>query len=145
MQRRRIGRVGRVVGLVLMVSPLAVGACSSSSDDGDTTTTVEATTTTRGGTNIGSGTGTSTTSSTTSTSTPTSETTETTGSTTPSTTRPLLPGDPCELGSNPDCIDPDGDGNGVYLINGGACIAALPVELCADLDGDGVAGYPDSG
>ena len=34
----------------------------------------------------------------------------------------------------------------VYLIGGGDCIAAVPdPAICADLDGDGYAGYPDAG
>jgi hypothetical protein len=60
----------------------------------------------------------------------------------------LEPGDPCSIEEgHPDCIDPDGDGEGTYLIGGADCMAALPdsPELCTDLDGDGVAGYPDSG
>ncbi len=57
----------------------------------------------------------------------------------------LLPGQPCSLGSDYDCIDPDGDGQGVYLIGGGDCMATIGGGLCSDLDGDGYAGYPDSG
>lgn len=59
----------------------------------------------------------------------------------------LVPGTPCTLGSNRDCIDPDADGRGTYLIGGGDCVAALGPHngLCEDLDGDGYAGYPDSG
>ncbi len=55
------------------------------------------------------------------------------------------PGDPCELGQGiPDCIDPDGDGQGVYLVGGDDCIAtAVHPSVCEDLDGDGVAGFPD--
>lgn len=65
----------------------------------------------------------------------------------PSTEIGLTPGGPCELGSHRDCIDPDGDGIGTYLLGGGDCMAQSPPspELCADLDLDGVAGYPDSG
>ena len=53
----------------------------------------------------------------------------------------------CQLGSLPDCIDPDGDGQGVYLQGGAACMQAFKDSpgLCSDLDGDGKAGYPDSG
>jgi hypothetical protein len=53
----------------------------------------------------------------------------------------------CQLGSLPDCIDPDGDGKGVYLEGGAACIQMFKDSpgLCSDLDGDGKAGYPDSG
>lgn len=65
----------------------------------------------------------------------------------PTTAAPLTPGDSCRLGSTPDCIDPEGDGTGVFLIDGADCLAAFPgsPELCTDLDGDGVAGYGDSG
>jgi hypothetical protein len=57
------------------------------------------------------------------------------------------PGAACSLGSYPDCIDPDGDGQGTYLIGGAECMADLNLapSLCEDLDGDGRAGYPDSG
>jgi hypothetical protein len=75
-------------------------------------------------------------------------------STTPQTTE-VLPdegstpgyGDACALGSLPDCIDPNGDGQGTYLRGGGDCVrrSAESPELCNDLDGDGTAGYPDSG
>ena len=58
-------------------------------------------------------------------------------------------GSPCELGSHPDCIDPDGDGGGVYLRGGALCMDELAPTLgpgiCTDLDGDGRAGYPDAG
>lgn len=66
----------------------------------------------------------------------------------PAASDPLpAPGSPCELGSHRDCIDPDGDGQGVYLEYGGDCMAAFADSpgLCSDLDRDGVAGYPDSG
>lgn len=64
-----------------------------------------------------------------------------------STTSPPPYGSPCEKGSHPDCIDPDGRGEHVYLKGGAECIRALGQDsgLCSDLDGDGVAGYPDSG
>ncbi len=57
----------------------------------------------------------------------------------------LSPGDACSLEEgDPDCIDPDGDGEGVYLIGGADCVATAPdVSICEDLDGDGNAGYPD--
>lgn len=56
------------------------------------------------------------------------------------------PGSPCALGSSPDCIDPLRTGQGVYLIGGADCMASLPdPALCIDLDGDGLAGYPDYG
>ncbi len=59
---------------------------------------------------------------------------------------PPAPGSACTLGSHPDCIDPDGDGQGTFLLEGGACMAESPSpEFCSDPDGDGHAGYPDSG
>jgi hypothetical protein len=58
----------------------------------------------------------------------------------------LVPGEPCLPGSDPDCIDPFGDGQYVYLIGGAECMASpIGGSMCADLDGDGRAGYPDSG
>lgn len=59
----------------------------------------------------------------------------------------FVPGQPCELGSHPDCVDPDGDGQATYLIGGAQCIASFPESpgICSDLDGDGYAGYPDTG
>ncbi len=56
------------------------------------------------------------------------------------------PGEPCSLEEGlPDCIDPDGDGEGTYLLGGAECIAQWPdtPSYCEDLDGDGYAGYPD--
>jgi hypothetical protein len=63
-----------------------------------------------------------------------------------SAAKPTL-GAGCALGSFADCIDPDGDGQGTYLSGGAACMQAFASspELCSDLDGDGRAGYPDSG
>lgn len=54
-------------------------------------------------------------------------------------------GDPCSLEEGlPDCIDPEGDGTGTYLQGGADCVNANPdPQVCADLDGDGTAGYPD--
>ena len=78
---------------------------------------------------------------------PATSTTVAAGSTTapPSTAPPY--GSPCRAGSHPDCIDPDGDGRYEYLRGGAECIKAVGVDsgLCSDLDGDGRAGYPDSG
>ena len=58
-------------------------------------------------------------------------------------------GMPCEVGSHTDCIDPEGDGQGVLLQGGGVCMsetaAVMGPEICLDLDGDGKAGYPDAG
>lgn len=55
------------------------------------------------------------------------------------------PGDACELGQGiPDCIDPDGDGEGTYLVGGDACAAReVDISVCEDRDGDGTAGFPD--
>jgi hypothetical protein len=94
----------------------------------------------------------STTTTTTTTTTTSTTTTTTTTTTPPATTAPpddgLAPGDPCspEEGS-PDCIDPEGDGSYTYLEGGAQCLAENPDSpaICADLDGDGRAGYPDSG
>lgn len=75
-----------------------------------------------------------------------SEPAETT-TTSPSTTMALTYGQPCEAGSHPDCINPGGGDEYTYLEGGADCMAALApsTELCSDLDGDGRAGYPDSG
>jgi hypothetical protein len=56
-------------------------------------------------------------------------------------------GSPCQKGSHPDCIDPDHDGRYEYLKGGAACMKDFGESsgLCSDLDGDGEAGYPDSG
>lgn len=57
-------------------------------------------------------------------------------------------GSACRGGSHPDCIDPDKDGRYEYLRGGADCMknfAHNDQVLCSDLDGDGVAGYPDSG
>lgn len=69
------------------------------------------------------------------------------GTTTTTAADDLVPGQACELGSNPDCIDPDEDGEGTYLIGGADCLEAYvdSQTMCTDLDGDGRAGYPDSG
>ena len=56
-----------------------------------------------------------------------------------------LPGEPCskEEGS-PDCIDADGDGEGVILLGGEECVAMYADEsFCEDTDGDGFAGAVD--
>jgi hypothetical protein len=92
-----------------------------------------------------------TTTTSTTTTAPTTTTTTTT-STPPATTAApsngLAPGEACspEEGS-PDCIDPEGDGSYTYLVGGAQCLAENPDSpaICSDLDGDGRAGYPDSG
>ena len=78
------------------------------------------------------------------TSSTTAASSSTSSATTPSTVMPY--GSACNKGSHPDCIDPDGDGKYEYLKNGERCMKELGESgLCSDLDGDGVAGYPDSG
>lgn len=94
-------------------------------------------------------------STTTSSSVTTSSSTSTSATAPTSTTRPQvatsiyqpIPGTVCDLGSDPDCIDPEGDGSGTYLVGGADCMEANKAspEMCSDLDEDGVAGYPDSG
>jgi hypothetical protein len=130
------------VAPVVFVVALAVGTAACSSDDSDapsstapatTATTVSATTATTAGT-------TSTTAPPTTQAPPPSTAAPTTAGLTPP------PGSPCVLGSNPNCIDPLRTGEGVYLIGGAECIATSPdPALCTDLDGDGIAGYPDYG
>jgi hypothetical protein len=78
--------------------------------------------------------------------------TATTGAEVPATTvappESPAPGAPCDLGgAQPDCIDPDGDGEGTYLVGGDECMSDFEDSpgLCSDLDGDGRAGYPDAG
>lgn len=59
-----------------------------------------------------------------------------------------LPGSTCSLGSNPDCIDPEGDGTGTFLIGGADCMDGYGPEsagFCSDPDGDGMAGYIEGG
>lgn len=81
----------------------------------------------------------------TSTTTTTSSTTSSTSTT--STTTAMRYGSPCTAGSHRDCIDPEGDGQYTYLEGGGDCMTTFRESpgLCSDLDGDGRAGYPDSG
>jgi hypothetical protein len=132
-----------IATVVLGLGSLALfaGCGGSDGDGGDTSTiTTEATiaTTTTVPTTV-----------TTSTTVPTTVTTAGGGVTTssPANTLPaLIPGRPCTPGSDPDCVDPDGTGQYVYLIGGAQCMAGpLAGPLCSDLDGDGRAGYPDSG
>jgi hypothetical protein len=137
MLTRRAPRLSTAVASALIGTALLIAvACSTSSlDDEATTTTADTTTTTRP--------------TTTTTSPPTTDPAP--GATVappgPTTATPPQPGEPCALGSFPDCIDPELDGQGVYLIGGAACMEAFPNNpgLCADLDGDGHAGYPDTG
>lgn len=135
----------RVAVLVLVGIVAVEGGCASRSDFSIATTSTSTTTTVA--TSVPS-TARSTTSASVSTTTLQSTTTfaPTTGP--PTTTAPaLVPGAPCSLGSHPDCIDPDGDGVGTYLLLGADCMATFPdaPQLCVDVDQDGIAGYPDSG
>ena len=113
-----------LLGVVATLAFVLVGA---SCDDGDSGGTVSTTTST--------------------TAAPTSTTTaasSTTSATTPTTQPPY--GSACAKGSHPDCVDPDSDGQYEYLKNGARCMNGMGDSgLCSDLDGDGVAGYPDSG
>lgn len=68
-----------------------------------------------------------------------------TGSARPEERTALVPGQPCAPGSHSDCVD-EGGGQYTYVEGYAACMqeyADLP-EACADLDGDGYPGYPDS-
>jgi hypothetical protein len=85
-----------------------------------------------------------TTTSTASTSSTTAASSSTSSATTATTAVPY--GSACDKGSHPDCIDPDGDGEYESLKNGERCMKEMGDSgLCSDLDGDGTAGYPDSG
>jgi hypothetical protein len=137
---RRQMRPGALVAGFLVAAALLAGCGSSDSGSADkntttTSTTAKVTTTTAASTSSGPNT--------------TMSTAPTTagGATTTAPSNGLHPGDPCSLEEgSADCIDPEGDGTGVYLIGGADCIATLPdPALCADLDGDGHAGYPDAG
>lgn len=136
----RGGRVTKLASVMLVVG-LVVGTAACSDDSDSPSTTAPATTAT-------------TASATTATTTATTATTAPATSQAPPTTPPPPttvgltppPGSPCALGSNPNCIDPMSTGQGVYLIGGADCMATSPdPALCTDLDGDGIAGYPDSG
>lgn len=140
MRAPRMARVGTAVGIAV----LFLASCSSGGSDEPeattTTTEVEAVTTST----------TEAAATTTTTKAPATTTSAAAGTT---TTDPsvdpetgLRPGDACSLEEgHPDCIDPDGDGEGTYLIAGNDCMASAPDPgLCEDLDGDGYAGYPDS-
>ncbi len=134
---------GAVVATLVAAVALALAGCGDDGGDEATaagsSTTTEATTTT---------TAPSTSTAPTSTEDGPDETATTEGPDAPSTTGgagALAPGDPCSLEEGiPDCIDPDGDGEGVYLIGGAACMATAPDPVaCEDTDGDGVAGTTD--
>jgi hypothetical protein len=120
-----------------LVALLALGACSD--DESSSPTSTAPTPTSAAPTSAVP---------TTATSSPTSSATSSTAS--PSTTIAYDPGEVCTLGTNPDCIDPNDTGEGVYLIGGAACMAAArenatSTAICIDLDRDGRAGYPDRG
>lgn len=59
------------------------------------------------------------------------------------------PGDPCEPGSSPDCVDQWDDGDYRIIVGVAECLDLMGydrswLQECSDLDGDGFAGYPDS-
>jgi hypothetical protein len=66
----------------------------------------------------------------------------------PTTTTTPDAGSPCDPASGlPDCTDASADGT-FRIVSGYAdCVAAVGEDggICTDLDGDGLAGYPDSG
>lgn len=135
-------RVGAAFGLAVL---LLAGCSSGGSEKDETSTTkAEAVTTTKAEVTTTTAAATTTTAAKGTTTTTAAATTTTDPSVDPETG--LKPGDPCSLEEGvPDCIDPDGDGEGTYLIAGNDCMASAPdVALCEDLDGDGYAGYPDS-
>ncbi len=79
-------------------------------------------------------------------------TTTTPPTTTPPTTRPpattaaptTVPDNACspEEGQ-PDCVDPDGDGDYEIIVGGGSCLATVTNPRdCIDTDNDGAAGPP---
>lgn len=145
----RVTTVRSGVAAVALVAFFLAGCSSGSSGGDETSTTAKTSSTTASSTS-------STTESTTTTATtaPPPTAPPTTAATTvpkaSTTTAPgsngLKPGDACSLEEGSvDCVDPEGDGTGVYLTDGAACMATHPdPSMCADLDGDGVAGYPDS-
>ncbi|KRD44373.1 hypothetical protein ASE38_09600 [Cellulomonas sp. Root930] len=67
----------------------------------------------------------------------------------PSSSTTPVPGEPCDpADGSPDCTDATSDGLFRYVEGYADCVAQLPGEeqgMCTDLDGDGRAGYPDSG
>ena len=72
----------------------------------------------------------------------------TTRSATPPAKPTLIPGQACDLRAGVrDCINPEGRRIGTYLIGGGDCMRTFrsTPSLCTDRDGDGHAGYADSG
>ncbi|WP_146927922.1 hypothetical protein [Cellulomonas xylanilytica] len=70
--------------------------------------------------------------------------------TAPSTPPPPVPGEPCDpAAGSPDCTDATADSEFRYIEGYAECVASYTSDetygLCTDLDGDGRAGYPDSG
>ena len=133
---------------------LLSAGCGVSGDDeaADSSTTVVATASDASSTTADATTTTTTAPSTTTTTMPrTTTTTASAPTATAPTTATTVPayGSSCVLGSHPDCIDPEGDGQGTFLQGGAACMAEMAPTLgpgiCTDLDGDGRAGYPDAG
>jgi hypothetical protein len=138
------------ISLLVVAAVLVVGfaaGCSDSDDESGTSTSTTAETDTTSSTTPGpTSASTSTTAGSSATTTaPSPTTTAPIGPT--STAQPgLTPGAPCAQGSSPDCIDPYGDGQFVYLLGGADCMASpIGGPSCADLDEDGYAGYPDQG
>ena len=133
----------RPSSLVALVAVAALVLAGCGSDDGDESTEGESTTETTAAESTDSDPATTEAS----TSESTTSSTPADGETSPTseTITALAPGDPCSLDEDePDCIDPDGDGEGTYLTGGADCAATAPdISVCEDLDGDGVAGYPD--
>ncbi len=129
MSARRRRQRGRTLALA---AALILGACNG--DGGGNDSAAESTTT-------------STTTSTTASTTTTPPTTAAPATTTRPTRPGMKYGQPCRKGSHPDCIDPEGDGSYTYLEGGADCKRNNKADaaLCSDLDGDGEAGYPDSG
>jgi hypothetical protein len=140
MRRAKIGITALLFGALALAAGCG-GSSESGGDDGTTSTTAATTTVT---TPVP---GPTVTTAPPATSTPPTTGAPSPGASVPPTTVPgLVPGQPCAPGSSPDCIDPFGDGAYVYLIGGGACMASpIGGGMCADLDGDGQAGYPDRG
>ncbi len=57
-----------------------------------------------------------------------------------------VPGEACEPGSFPDCVDQYDTGDWRYIVGWAQCVTDLgPSGPCEDLDEDGYAGYPDTG
>lgn len=136
--RARVVTIVAAVGLVVGLAG-SLAACSTPDDSSAPPTTAPAATVTTIPSTI-----VTTVVTTSTTITPTTPAPPTASPTTAGLTPP--PGSPCALGSNPDCIDPLRTGQGVYLIGGADCMATSPdPALCMDLDGDGLAGYPDYG